>query len=134
MLVSCPKYSILMQKTWIVWLRKMKLFSHVDEVLSYKRPENKFFLSGAIHCENAILNIQIFAFNLHLDDLFNSSSKSFAYKSVPLFSRAQWNTLYYFQKACCRQYEMGECVRAGFCNFMHLKPISRELRRDLYGR
>ena len=29
---------------------------------------------------------------------------------------------------------MGECVRSGFCNFMHLKPISRELRRDLYGR
>ena len=39
-----------------------------------------------------------------------------------------------FREACCRQYEMGECVRAGFCNFMHLKPISRELRRDLYSR
>ena len=32
------------------------------------------------------------------------------------------------------QYEMGECVRSGFCNFMHLKPISRDLRRELYGR
>ena len=39
-----------------------------------------------------------------------------------------------FREACCRQYEMGECTRAGFCNFMHLKPISRELRRDLYKR
>lgn len=39
-----------------------------------------------------------------------------------------------FREACCRQYEMGECTRAGFCNFMHLKPISRELRRKLYGR
>ncbi|XP_039541207.1 splicing factor U2AF 35 kDa subunit-like isoform X2 [Pimephales promelas] len=39
-----------------------------------------------------------------------------------------------FREACCRQYEMGECTRGGFCNFMHLKPISRELRRDLYGR
>ncbi len=29
---------------------------------------------------------------------------------------------------------MGECTRSGFCNFMHLKPISRELRRELYGR
>ena len=29
---------------------------------------------------------------------------------------------------------MGECTRAGFCNFMHLKPISRDLRRDLYKR
>lgn len=27
-----------------------------------------------------------------------------------------------------------ECTRSGFCNFMHLKPISRDLRRELYGR
>jgi len=39
-----------------------------------------------------------------------------------------------FREACCRQYEMGECTRGGFCNFMHLKPISRELRKQLYGR
>jgi len=44
-----------------------------------------------------------------------------------------------FREACCRQYEMGcvgkgECTRGGFCNFMHLKPISRDLRRELYGR
>merc|ERR1711953_455988 len=39
-----------------------------------------------------------------------------------------------FREACCRQYEMGECTRAGFCNFMHLKPISRDPRRDLYKR
>ena len=39
-----------------------------------------------------------------------------------------------FREACCRQYEMGECPRAGFCNFMPLKPISRDLRRDLYKR
>ncbi|XP_074594035.1 splicing factor U2af 38 kDa subunit-like isoform X2 [Brevipalpus obovatus] len=39
-----------------------------------------------------------------------------------------------FREACCRQYEMGECTRSGFCNFMHLRPISRSLRRELYGR
>jgi len=39
-----------------------------------------------------------------------------------------------FREACCRQYEMGECARGGFCNFMHLKPISRNLRKELYGR
>ncbi|CAB0031257.1 unnamed protein product [Trichogramma brassicae] len=27
-----------------------------------------------------------------------------------------------------------ECTRSGFCNFMHLKPISRDLRRYLYSR
>uniref|UniRef100_A0A2K5IDM7 C3H1-type domain-containing protein n=1 Tax=Colobus angolensis palliatus TaxID=336983 RepID=A0A2K5IDM7_COLAP len=39
-----------------------------------------------------------------------------------------------FREACCLQYEMGECTQGGFCNFMHLKPISRELRWELYGR
>eukprot|EP00088_Acartia_fossae_P028008 TRINITY_DN28791_c0_g1_i1.p2 TRINITY_DN28791_c0_g1~~TRINITY_DN28791_c0_g1_i1.p2 ORF type:complete len:273 (-),score=87.33 TRINITY_DN28791_c0_g1_i1:348-1166(-) len=39
-----------------------------------------------------------------------------------------------FREACCRQYETGECTRSGFCNFMHLKPISRKLRHELYGR
>jgi splicing factor U2AF subunit len=33
-----------------------------------------------------------------------------------------------FREACCRQYEMSECTRGGFCNFMHLKPISKDLR------
>lgn len=37
-----------------------------------------------------------------------------------------------FHEACCRQYQMGECPRGGFCNFMHLKPISNQLRRKLY--
>ena len=38
---------------------------HVDEVLPYKRPENNFFPSAAIHCKNAIQNIQIFPINFH---------------------------------------------------------------------
>ncbi|XP_048834848.1 splicing factor U2AF 35 kDa subunit-like [Brienomyrus brachyistius] len=39
-----------------------------------------------------------------------------------------------FREACCCQYEMGGCTRGGFCNFMHRKPFSRELRKELYGR
>uniref|UniRef100_A0A8D2K8F6 C3H1-type domain-containing protein n=1 Tax=Theropithecus gelada TaxID=9565 RepID=A0A8D2K8F6_THEGE len=39
-----------------------------------------------------------------------------------------------FREACCCQYEMGECTQGGFCNFMHLKPISREPWQELYGR
>uniref|UniRef100_A0A7E4UMF8 Splicing factor U2AF 26 kDa subunit n=1 Tax=Panagrellus redivivus TaxID=6233 RepID=A0A7E4UMF8_PANRE len=38
-----------------------------------------------------------------------------------------------FREACCRQYELGGCQKGAFCNFMHLKPISRELKRKLYG-
>ncbi|KAJ3073248.1 hypothetical protein HDU98_001930 [Podochytrium sp. JEL0797] len=36
-----------------------------------------------------------------------------------------------FGEACCRQYDNGECNRGGLCNFMHLKTVSRTLRRDL---
>uniref|UniRef100_A0A8C9H133 U2 small nuclear RNA auxiliary factor 1 like 4 n=1 Tax=Piliocolobus tephrosceles TaxID=591936 RepID=A0A8C9H133_9PRIM len=36
-----------------------------------------------------------------------------------------------FRESCCRQYEMGY---GGFCNFMHLRPISQNLQRQLYGR
>ncbi|GFZ10761.1 zinc finger C-x8-C-x5-C-x3-H type family protein [Actinidia rufa] len=39
-----------------------------------------------------------------------------------------------FREATCRQYEEDICNRGGYCNFMHLKKISRELRRQLFGR
>ncbi|URD77140.1 splicing factor U2af small subunit [Musa troglodytarum] len=39
-----------------------------------------------------------------------------------------------FREATCRQYEENTCNRGGYCNFMHLKQISRELRRKLFGR
>ncbi|GLC47071.1 hypothetical protein PLESTM_002022100 [Pleodorina starrii] len=39
-----------------------------------------------------------------------------------------------FREATCRQYEENTCNRGGYCNFMHLKPIGRELRRKLFGR
>uniref|UniRef100_A0A2P2JKM9 U2 snrnp auxiliary factor small subunit n=1 Tax=Rhizophora mucronata TaxID=61149 RepID=A0A2P2JKM9_RHIMU len=39
-----------------------------------------------------------------------------------------------FCEATCRQYEENTCARGGYCNFMHLKRISRELRCHLFGR
>ncbi|ORX61552.1 RNA-binding domain-containing protein [Hesseltinella vesiculosa] len=36
-----------------------------------------------------------------------------------------------FREACCRQNEISECNRGGFCNFMHLQHPSRSLRREL---
>eukprot|EP00270_Netrium_digitus_P009290 TRINITY_DN2827_c0_g1_i1.p1 TRINITY_DN2827_c0_g1~~TRINITY_DN2827_c0_g1_i1.p1 ORF type:complete len:346 (+),score=37.68 TRINITY_DN2827_c0_g1_i1:80-1117(+) len=38
-----------------------------------------------------------------------------------------------FREATCRQYEENTCNRGGYCNFMHLRKISRELRRKLFG-
>ena len=37
-----------------------------------------------------------------------------------------------FKEACCRQYETNECKRGDFCNFMHLKPISKKLQKFLH--
>ncbi|KAL5716739.1 hypothetical protein ACHQM5_009866 [Ranunculus cassubicifolius] len=39
-----------------------------------------------------------------------------------------------FRESTCRQYEENTCNRGGYCNFMHLKKISRDLRRQLFGR
>ncbi len=39
-----------------------------------------------------------------------------------------------FRESTCRQYEEQTCNRGGYCNFMHLKPISRDLRKRLFGR
>jgi len=37
-----------------------------------------------------------------------------------------------FREARCRQFDVGECNRGGFCNFMHLAEPSRPLRSKLY--
>eukprot|EP00300_Choanocystis_sp_HF-7_P003709 c12831_g1_i2.p1 GENE.c12831_g1_i2~~c12831_g1_i2.p1 ORF type:complete len:277 (+),score=50.72 c12831_g1_i2:35-832(+) len=39
-----------------------------------------------------------------------------------------------FREARCRQFELGECTRGGYCNFMHLKEVTAGLRRKLFGR
>lgn len=39
-----------------------------------------------------------------------------------------------FRDSCCRQYENGECTRSGFCNFMHIKPISKKLQNLLFSK
>ena len=54
-----------MQKNMNSLLEKDETFLPAFEVLPFKRPENNLFLSGAIHCEHSIWNIQIFASNLH---------------------------------------------------------------------
>ncbi|KAK6909065.1 hypothetical protein I203_103076 [Kwoniella mangroviensis CBS 8507] len=36
-----------------------------------------------------------------------------------------------FRESCCRQNEMGECKREGFCNFMHLCHPSKPLVKSL---
>jgi splicing factor U2AF subunit len=37
-----------------------------------------------------------------------------------------------FHSACCKDFEESECSRGGLCNFLHLKPVSRSLRKELF--
>lgn len=39
-----------------------------------------------------------------------------------------------FREARCRQYDVGECTRGGFCNFIHECKPTKDLVRDLYRR
>jgi len=39
-----------------------------------------------------------------------------------------------FRESTCRQYEEGTCNRGGYCNFMHVRPVSREVRTQCFGR
>lgn len=47
----------------------------------------------------------------------------------PLF--AELSPVTDFREACCRQNDLGNCDRGGFCNFMHLRHPSRHLLREL---
>lgn len=38
-----------------------------------------------------------------------------------------------FKEARCRQFDVSDCTRGGYCNFMHLKQIGPELSRKLFG-
>lgn len=51
------------------------------------------------------------------------------YAGKPLY--AELSPVTDFREACCRQYENSECTRGGFCNFMHVKAVSRHLKREL---
>jgi splicing factor U2AF subunit len=39
-----------------------------------------------------------------------------------------------FRESTCRQYEEGTCGRGGYCNFMHVRPVAKELRVQCFGR
>ncbi|KAF6248760.1 splicing factor U2af 38 kDa subunit [Scenedesmus sp. NREL 46B-D3] len=47
---------------------------------------------------------------------------------------AEFSPVTDFRESTCRQYEENTCNRGGYCNFMHIKPISRDLRKVLFGR
>jgi splicing factor U2AF subunit len=37
-----------------------------------------------------------------------------------------------FSNAKCKQYLDGSCKRGGYCNYMHIKPLSRSFKKDIF--
>ena len=37
-----------------------------------------------------------------------------------------------FLNAKCKQYMDGSCKRGGYCNSMHIKPLSKSFKRELF--
>lgn len=44
---------------------------------------------------------------------------------------AQYSSVTDFGNAKCKQYLDGSCKRGGFCNYMHIKPLSKSLKKQL---
>jgi splicing factor U2AF subunit len=45
---------------------------------------------------------------------------------------AEYSPVTDFREAKCRQYNEGACDRGGYCNFMHPKHVSRDLKSQLF--
>lgn len=52
------------------------------------------------------------------------------YSGRPLY--AELSPVTDFREACCRQNDLGECNRGGFCNFMHLREPPTEMLKELH--
>jgi splicing factor U2AF 35 kDa subunit len=53
------------------------------------------------------------------------------YSGRPIIS--EFSPVTDFREATCRQFEENVCNRGGYCNFMHVKKVGRDLRRKLFG-
>mmetsp|Transcript_11436 Transcript_11436/g.11445 ORF Transcript_11436/g.11445 Transcript_11436/m.11445 type:complete len:91 (-) Transcript_11436:441-713(-) len=45
---------------------------------------------------------------------------------------AEYSPVTDFKEAKCRQYKEGACDRGGYCNFLHPKHVSKDLKKQLF--
>lgn len=100
---------------------------------------NRLFFSPARHL---IIWEFLFLTSILVQERTSLSGTRWEGKQLPkykaVFVHTLGNTYGFFvlTREQCTNYRdhSRECTRSGFCNFMHLRPISRELRKELYGR
>jgi len=52
------------------------------------------------------------------------------YGGIPI--QVEFTPVTEFKEARCRQHDLGECARGGYCNFIHIKEISHSLSKKLF--
>lgn len=45
---------------------------------------------------------------------------------------AEFSPVTDFTNAKCKQYIDGSCKRGGYCNYMHIKPLSKTFKKELF--
>lgn len=46
--------------------------------------------------------------------------------------QCEYSPVTYFRAARCREYDEQVCARGGYCNYMHLKHVSKSFKKSLY--
>jgi len=101
-----------------------------DELISYGEIDELNVCDNI--CDHMIGNVYV---KYHTEDGAEKALKALTgrfYGGKPIV--AEFSPVTDFREASCRQYETHECTRGGHCNFVHLKPISRDLYRRLFSR
>ena len=52
------------------------------------------------------------------------------YGGAPI--QAEYSPVTDFREAQCRQFELGECTRGAYCNFVHIRKVSKDVQRRLF--
>ncbi|CAJ0766548.1 858_t:CDS:2, partial [Entrophospora sp. SA101] len=93
--------------------------------------DNRKHVKPTILCSNIYQTLSAHDTNCDMTDeqTADNLNQRF-YAGRPIY--AELSPVTDFREACCRQNENAECTRGGFCNFMHLKEVSRYLKKELF--
>lgn len=96
---------------------------------------SKFGVIEELHvCQNlgAHLNGNVYIKYQTEEDAANAlaNSNGRVYDGVPV--QGEPSPVTDFKEARCKEYDVGECIRGGYCNFIHLREPSKELKTNLF--
>jgi len=133
-----------MKKSKKMWVPKCKTFAHIS-VIIFCHQFDEFYeeifeelqgfgeLEDVQVCENLGDHMvgNVYVKYADEEDAEKSLKSLYGryYAGRPLI--CEYSPVTDFREARCRQFDEGTCSRGGYCNFMHVREPSRELRKHL---